>query len=63
MVGTVVNLFALGVTSTLFRMIFGASGQLISVPKLPTLAFGLDFVLVALPFCALALTWVFARTK
>lgn len=34
-VGAAVNLLALGVTGTLFRNKFGASGQLLSVPKVP----------------------------
>ncbi len=62
-VGTVINLFSLGITSTLFRMIFGASGQLISVPKLPKMLYGLDFILLLIPVLALLLTWVFAKTK
>lgn len=62
-VGTVVNLFALGITSTVFRMIFGASGQLISVPKLPTIFWGLDFVLLLIPIFAVLLAWLFAKTK
>ncbi|MGV3618199.1 MAG: ABC transporter permease [Fimbriimonas sp.] len=34
-VGTAINLLALGLTGTLFRAQFGQSGQLISIPKLP----------------------------
>ncbi len=34
-VGTAVNLFALGLTSTLYRARYGQSGQLISVEPLP----------------------------
>lgn len=33
-VGTAINLLALGVTSTLFRSIFGQTGQLLSVPRI-----------------------------
>lgn len=44
-VGTAANLLALGLTSTLFRMRYGQSGQLLSVPKLPTFN-GLDAVMV-----------------
>lgn len=62
-VGTVINLFAVGVTSTLFRMLFGASGRLISVPKLPSLPMGLDAFLLAIPLAALGFAWVFARSK
>lgn len=35
-VGTAVNLLALGVTGTLYRNAFGKSGKLLTVPKLPT---------------------------
>ena len=35
-VGTAINLLALGLTSTLFRARYGSSGQLISVPTLPS---------------------------
>lgn len=62
-VGTVINLFAVGVTSTLFRMLFGASGRLISVPKLPALPLGLDVFLIGIPLAALALAWLFAKSK
>ncbi len=44
-VGTAANLFALGLTSSLFRMRYGQSGQLLSVPKLPVFD-GLDGVLL-----------------
>lgn len=57
-VGTAVNLFALGLTSTLFRGQYGASGQLVSVPMLPKVG-GLDplvvALIVALPLVALLL--------
>lgn len=35
-VGTAINLLAMGLTGTLFRAQFGQSGQLVSVPKLPS---------------------------
>jgi simple sugar transport system permease protein len=46
-VGTAINLLALGVTSTLFRLQFGASGQLLSVPKIPSFG-GFDLILLLL---------------
>ncbi len=61
-VGTAINLFSLGLTGTLFRSIFGQSGQLISVSKIPNWH-GLDpllaFLLVSLPL----VTWLLTRTK
>jgi ABC-type uncharacterized transport system permease subunit len=44
-VGTAINLFALGLTGSLFRTRFGSSGQLLSLPKLPHFA-GIDAVIV-----------------
>lgn len=43
-VGTATNLLALGVTSFLFRRQYGQSGQLLSVPMLQPLVFGLDMI-------------------
>jgi len=61
-VGTAVNLLALGVTGTLFRSIFGQSGKLVSVPRIPSWH-GLDavlaFLLASLPIVSLLVT----RTK
>lgn len=62
-VGTAINLFALGLTDTLFRSQYGQTGSLISVAKIPTLWLGLDVLLVALVVTALYLTWWLARTK
>jgi len=45
-VGTAVNLLAMGLTSALFRLQFGTSGKLLSVPTFPKFAGGLDVVLV-----------------
>jgi ABC-type uncharacterized transport system permease subunit len=55
-VGTAINLLALGVTSTLFRSRFGSSGQLLTVPKLPTLA-GIDAVILLMLVC-IPLAWL-----
>ncbi|MDX2064335.1 MAG: ABC transporter permease [Fimbriimonadaceae bacterium] len=43
-VGTAINLFALGITGTLYRSQFGQSGKILSVPKLPVLAGRIDAV-------------------
>ena len=60
--GTAINLLALGVTSALFRNKFGDSGNLLSLPKLPTLAFGLDMI----PFLGIivlaSLIWVMRKS-
>jgi general nucleoside transport system permease protein len=52
-VGTAINLLAMGLTATLFRAQFGQSGQLVSVPKLPSWH-GIDgamaLLLLAIPF-------------
>lgn len=45
-VGTAVNLFALGLTGTLFRAHFGQTGKLFSVPQLPKFH-GIDAVMAA----------------
>jgi simple sugar transport system permease protein len=54
-VGTALNLVALGLTGTLFQAKYGRSGKLLSLPKLPHW-FGLDplllFLLVAIPLVA-----------
>lgn len=46
-VGTALDLLAIGLTGTLFRAQFGESGMLLSLPKLPAIA-GIDPVLVAM---------------
>lgn len=54
-VGAALNLLALGVTGTMFRARFGSSGQLLSVPKVPTWH-GIDPV-VAFLFLSVPLLW------
>lgn len=61
-VGTAVNLLALGVTGTVFRSMFGQSGKLVSVPQIPTWH-GLDAVLVFL-LCSLpVVSALLSRTR
>ena len=62
-VGTAVNLFALGLTSTMFRARYGQTGTLISVARIPKLFGDLDLLLVLLVVCAGWLAWALARTK
>ena len=54
-VGTAINLFAMGLTGTMFRSRFGQSGQLLSLPKLPLIA-GIDPVIV-LMLLSIPLVW------
>jgi simple sugar transport system permease protein len=61
-VGTAVNLLALGLTRTLFAMRFGASGELLSVPKVPSWQ-GLDAVMGAAVLLAVATHGVLFRTS
>jgi simple sugar transport system permease protein len=60
-VGTAVNLLALGLTGTLFRARFGQSGQLISLPKLPSWH-GLDGAVLLLLLAIPAVWWLLSRT-
>lgn len=62
-VGTVVNLLAMGVTSALFRLQFGTSGKLLSVPTFPKLRGGLDVVLVLGLVAAAVAGVVLTRTR
>ncbi|MCB8932257.1 MAG: ABC transporter permease [Fimbriimonadaceae bacterium] len=59
--GTGINLLALGITGALFRGEFGQSGQLLSVPKLPTWQ-GLDAISVGTVMLACVLAVLFARS-
>lgn len=61
-VGTAINLFALGLTSTLFRTEFGSSGLLLSVPQIPKF-WGVDIVVVAMVSFAFGAAWTLRRTK
>lgn len=61
-VGTAVNLFALGVTGTLFRAKYGESGALLMVPTLPKVA-GVDAVALLTTLLAPAVEWVLWRTR
>jgi simple sugar transport system permease protein len=62
-VGTAVNLFALGLTDTLFRAKFGRTPSLISVPTLPKLYGDLDVAVLALLAVTAFFAWMLARTK
>lgn len=61
-VGTAVNLLALGLTSTLFRARFGESGRLLVVPELPKF-YGIDAVTLLLVALVPAVTWLVWKTK
>lgn len=61
-VGTAVNLGSLGATSTLFQAEFGRSGQLLSVPSLPTWLPGLDLGTALLLLWPALATWFLWRT-
>lgn len=60
-VGTAINLFAIGLTGALFERRFGASGQLISLPKLPQIA-GIDPIIVLMLLAIPAIWFSLART-
>lgn len=62
-VGTAINLAALGVTGAVYRQIFGESGQLLSIPSLPKGPFGLDGALVVLLLSVPALGWLLFKSK
>lgn len=60
-VGTAVNLFAIGLTGSLFRARFGASGQLLTLPKLPHFL-GIDPVIVFMLLSILGTWWLLGKT-
>lgn len=60
-VGTGANLLALGLTGSLFRSRFGQSGQLLSIPQLPSWH-GVDAVTVFLMLSIPAVWWLLHRT-
>lgn len=62
-VGTAINLFALGLTDTLYRARYGQSGQLISVPQIPKLFAEFDIVLILLIASAAYFTWTLVKTR
>lgn len=61
--GTAINLLGLGLTGTLYRMTYGHSGQLLSIPKIPQLPGGFDFVLFAWILLSFCLLLVLSKTK
>lgn len=60
-VGTAANLLAQGITGTLFRSRYGQSGQLLSVPKVPSWH-GVDAVLVFMLLSIPLAWWLLNRT-
>ena len=62
-VGTAVNLFALGLTETLFRAKFGTTGALITIPTVPKLFGDLDVVALSLIAVTFVVAWFLARTN
>lgn len=62
-VGTAINLFSLGVTSSLYRAQFGTSGKLLSTPPLPRGVFGLDAVVPLAIILAIVVTFALSKTK
>lgn len=62
-VGTAINLFALGLTDTLYRARFGQSGRLISVPQIPKFYGEFDIVLLLLVASAVYFAWMLVKTR
>lgn len=60
-VGTAVNLLALGLTGTLFRAQFGQTGKLFSVPQIGKWH-GMDAVIVLALLCVPLIGWLLQRT-
>jgi simple sugar transport system permease protein len=61
-VGTAINLSVAGITGTLYRARFGQSGQLLSLPPLPSVA-GIDAGMVALVAMIPAVWFLLNRTN
>ncbi|MHB8635954.1 MAG: ABC transporter permease [Fimbriimonadaceae bacterium] len=61
-VGTAINLLALGVTGTLFRAAYGRTGALLSVPVLSRVG-GVDLALIALLAAVPAVWFLLHRTR
>ncbi len=62
-VGTAINLAAMGITGALFRQTFGASGQLLSIASLPRFAAGMDAVILFMILSVFVLSWLVFRSK
>ncbi|MEO7453184.1 MAG: ABC transporter permease [Fimbriimonadales bacterium] len=64
-VGTGVNLLALGVTGVAFVSMFGKTGQLVSVATIPTFGgkLSIDFVMLVTPLVVVAAWWLLYRTR
>ena len=62
-VGTGVNLFCLGLTSTLYRRRFGGSGQLVETPDFLTFGPGFDVVMLLFLALMVAAGWWLYRSK
>ena len=60
-VGTAVNLLALGVTGSMFRSRFGTTSQLISVPRIPSIG-GIDPIMVLMILSVPVVWFVLQRT-
>jgi len=60
-VGTAINLLAIGLTGSLFRTRFGESGQLLTLPKLTHVA-GVDLVTLVTVASIPAVWWLLQRT-
>lgn len=62
-VGTAINLISLGVTGSIYRRIFGESGELLSIPTLPKGPGGVDAMIVFMALSVPALWWLLYRSK
>jgi len=61
-VGTAVNLLALGVTGTMFRAVYGSSGELLSVPQIPKFM-GIDAIVIFMILTAFVAYWIITKTR